>query len=115
MTCLKCGSTTKHKSGTSKRNGKPWSGSFCENDNCKDVQWDTDTTSVARKVFGATEVHLNQAPQTAPTIPLAIGVSLDRLVAHTERMAIALERLVEYRVDDLSQAVNKGNKDNVPF
>jgi len=38
-TCGQCGGTMEHKSGTSKKTGKPWSGWFCAN-NKEHAEWD---------------------------------------------------------------------------
>lgn len=37
--CKLCGSPTKFKSGVSKKNGKEWKGYFCQNGDCKNVEW----------------------------------------------------------------------------
>lgn len=39
MTCSKCGGDTAFKQGVKKETGKPWSGYFCQNQECKNVDW----------------------------------------------------------------------------
>lgn len=39
MQCSKCNSEAKFKQGIKKETGKPWSGYFCQNPDCKNVDW----------------------------------------------------------------------------
>lgn len=39
QTCSKCNSEAVFKQGTKKETGKPWSGYFCQNPECKNVDW----------------------------------------------------------------------------
>lgn len=50
--CQKCGSPTNYKEGFSKAKNKAWKGYFCQNPDCKEVEWVRDTP---------------QKPQNAPT------------------------------------------------
>lgn len=37
--CKLCGSESVYKEGVSKKNGKAWKGYFCQNKDCKSVDW----------------------------------------------------------------------------
>lgn len=42
--CPKCGSPVAFKQGVKKETGKPWSGYFCQNQDCKHVEWGKPST-----------------------------------------------------------------------
>lgn len=96
MICPKCGSEMEHKTGTGKKTGKKYSGSFCPNSQCKHVEWDQKDTEVQT---------------TAQEIPLSLS-SQPSVSEAFERIASALERIADYIADDLSGAVRKGNEKN---
>ena len=37
--CEKCGGNMVYKTGVKKETGKKWTGWFCENESCKNVEW----------------------------------------------------------------------------
>lgn len=47
MQCTKCGGATTYKTG--EKNGKKWAGSFCQNQDCKNVDWAKNTSTVPQK------------------------------------------------------------------
>lgn len=44
ITCSKCNSEAVFKQGIKKETGKPWSGYFCTNQDCKNVDWTPKTS-----------------------------------------------------------------------
>ena len=80
MNCKNCGNTTKYKSGT--KNGRAWAGYFCQNPQCKSVEWDVSKTQFV-KTGGAIKTKEEpdwEAIRNAKAEGLAKGASFNKAV-----------------------------------
>ena len=101
--CKLCGSPTKFKSGVSKKNGKEWKGYFCQNGDCKNVEW-----LRAGNSFPASK------PATGALNASGRGQN-DGLAIVLEEIQGIEKRLMKYLKEKLGQPNSQEDLSEIPF